>query len=165
MSGSKSRKGSGASSSSKQPRDVVYFTDRCLGLHLVPNALRAAGVRVEVQADHFAEDTPDSVWIEEVGHRGWIILSKDKHLRHNQIELVALLQSKTHSFLLTSGNLTGALMAQALVAALPTIQSIVNKFSPPFVGTVSAAGRVAVYLTSSDLIARVAAAPRKHPHE
>src|SRR5262245_33850140 len=101
--GWKSRKRSDASYHSKQPRDLVFFTDKNLGLATVPNALRAVGEKVELKTDHFDQDAPDTEWVPKVGARGWIILSADKELKHNLIEIVALLKSGTHSFILTSG--------------------------------------------------------------
>jgi hypothetical protein len=58
--------------------------------------LRAVGERVELKTDHFGQDTEDSEWLAKVGSWGWIVLSKDKHLKHNHIEIVALLKSGTY---------------------------------------------------------------------
>jgi hypothetical protein len=138
---------------------LVFFIDKCLGLHVVPDALRARGERVELLTDHFAQDAPDQDWLSEVGRRGWIILSKDKILRHNNLEIVELLRSGTHSFILTSGNSTAQENAAALVAALPTMKRMVGKFTPPFVGTVSKLGGVKVHWTFDKLIGRVTTLP------
>jgi hypothetical protein len=52
----------------------VYFTDRDLGKRF-PEILKTGGLTVERHADHFAHDTPDEVWLEAVGKRGWIALT------------------------------------------------------------------------------------------
>ena len=153
--GSKSKKGSGASYDSKQPHDLVFFTDKCLGLNLDPNALRDAGVHVERKTDHFEQDTPDQIWLEEVGKKQWIVLSKDKNLTHNHIEIVALLRSNTHSFLLTSGSFTGPEMANAFVTAIPQMIGIVLKIPAPVVCTVSKGGNVRVRETYEALAQRI----------
>jgi predicted nuclease of predicted toxin-antitoxin system len=153
--GTKSRKRSDASSHSKQPRDLVFFVDKCLGLKTVPDALRAIGENVELKTDHFDQDADDATWVTEVGARGWIILSADKNLRHNHIEIVALLKSNTHSFLLTSGNYSGREMAHAFVAAMPQIKGIISTIAPPAICTVSKAGNVRVAYTHHRLIDRV----------
>src|SRR5690348_7425758 len=111
--GWKSRKRSDASYPSEQPRDLVFFTDKMLGLYTVPNALRAAGEKVECKTDHYDQETEDAIWVPEVGAKGWIILSADKGLKHNLIEIVALLKSNTHSFLFTSADFSGPEMAKA----------------------------------------------------
>lgn len=134
--------------------------DKCLGTRVVPNALRAAGVNVEVKTDHFAPDTKDSDWLPEVGRRGWIILSKDKQLRHNYLEIVSLLQSGTAAFLLTSGNFTGEEMAEAFVRALPDIKRMLVKFSPPFIATVTKGGKSHMKYTFDGLIRKVGSSRR-----
>ena len=53
----KSKKRSAASS--KRPESFVFFLDRCLGRHVVADALKAAGAEVKVHADFFLEDAPD----------------------------------------------------------------------------------------------------------
>jgi hypothetical protein len=122
---------------------------------MVPEALRAIGEKVELKTDHFDEDTADATWVTEVGARGWIILSADRQLRHNHIEIVALLKSNTHSFLLTSGNLTGREMAHAFVTAMPDIKGVISTIPPPAVCIVSKPGRVRVAYTHDGLIERV----------
>jgi hypothetical protein len=153
--GSKSKRRSGANSTSKKPHELTFFVDKCLGTRVVPNALRARGVDVEVKTDHFAPDTKDTDWLLEVGKRGWVILSKDKHLRHNYLEIVSLLESGTASFLLTSGNFTGEEMANAFVKALPDIKRMLRKFSAPFVASVTKAGKAHMQYTFDGLIKKV----------
>lgn len=92
------------------------------------------------------------MWVPDVGARGWIILTADKNIRHNLIELIALLKSGTHSFILTSGNLTGEEMAKAFIAAMPQIKGIVATISAPAVCTVSKSGGVRVAHTHHELM-------------
>jgi hypothetical protein len=117
----------------------------------VADAIRAAGYRVEVMDDYFPPEAEDSVWLPEVGRRGWIVLSKDASLRHNHLEVLALLRANAHAFLLASGNLTGAEMAAAFVGAIGQIARIVAKLKPPVIATVSKHGRVRVRFTYASL--------------
>lgn len=119
---------------------------------MVPDALRAIGVTVERKTDHFDQDTPDSVWLREVGKRRWIILSKDKSLTHNHIEIVELLKANTHSFLLTSGNFTAAEMANAFISAMREMQGIVHSTPAPVVASVSKSGNVRIRYTYDQLV-------------
>ena len=135
--------------------EPTFFIDKCLGTRVVPDALRASGVSVEVKTDHFAPDTRDIDWLPVVGERGWVILSKDKQLHHNYLEIVHLLRSGTASFILTSGNYSGQEMADAFVRALPDIMRMLAKFSPPFVATVSKRGTVRIRYTFDGLIKKV----------
>jgi len=106
--------------------------------------------------DHFAADTEDTQWVLEVGKRGWIILSKDRHLRSNPLEQIALLKSNTHSFLLTTADLSGPDMAKAFITALPDMLRMIEKFPPPFVATVTPSGVVNVFFTHDQLIKVIA---------
>jgi hypothetical protein len=117
-----------------------------LGHKIVAEALRAEGAHVECHTDHFAEDAPDDEWLPEVGKRGWIVLSKDKHLKSNPLEVIALLRANTFSFLLTSGSLTGSEMGRAFVAAMPDMLGIIATSNAPLVASVGRSGAVrAVY--------------------
>lgn len=106
--------------------------------------------------DHFAHDTEDVHWLPAVGDRGWVILSKDKHLRHNHLEIVALLRSGAPAFLLTSGNYTGAEMAEVFTTAMPTMLRMLKKFTPPFIASVTRSGNVKLVYTFDGIIRKVA---------
>lgn len=93
----------------------------------MPDALRAAGVAVEVHRDHFKPDSPDTEWLPEVGRRGWIVLTKDHEIRRNPLERDALLAAGTKTFVLTSGQLSGTEMAEILVKQLPKIERLARK--------------------------------------
>lgn len=98
---------------------LTFFVDRSLGAHDVPDALRAAGARVEVHDAHFAPDTPDTRWLIEVGARDWVVLTKDSRIRRHPLELQALLAANIAAFMVTATDLTGADMGRLLAAAIP----------------------------------------------
>lgn len=64
------------------PDRPTLFVDRSLGKGVV-NALRDAGARVEFHDDHFSQDAEDVEWIPKVSENGWVILTKDKHIRRS----------------------------------------------------------------------------------
>ncbi len=119
--GSKSKTPSDPNSSSKQLRPATFFLDRALGRKKVAAALREIGVNVEVHEDHYAPDARDQDWLEDVGKKGWVVLTKDRHIRYRVLEKEALMKARVAVFVLTSGNLTGEEMAQAFVTAMPQI--------------------------------------------
>ncbi len=67
----------------------VFFIDWCLG-KTVANALVKAGALIEHHGNHFNQDTPDIEWLTEVGDRGWVVLTKDKAIGNNALELKAI---------------------------------------------------------------------------
>jgi hypothetical protein len=112
---------------------VIYWVDRCLGTNIVPSALRAIGVQVQTYDSLYPNDTrvPDHVWIPEVAQRGWVILTKDKRIRHAREEIDALRSAGARYVCLSSAQLTGSEQAECLVRHWKTIDSVViNKPAP-----------------------------------
>ena len=99
----------------KPPEPFTWLVDRSLGRKIVVD-LRAAGFQVEEHSTHFADDAPDAEWLAEAGRRGWAVLTKDKAVRRNALELAAILAGGVACFSLGHGNLKADQMAQAFVA-------------------------------------------------
>lgn len=93
-----------------------FFLDRSLGRKAVPEALRADGWDVITLAEHYGmpadEQVADTDWIKEAATRGWLVLMKDKRIRHRQVEIAAVVQHKARCFVITRGDLCSADMAQ-----------------------------------------------------
>ncbi len=131
---------------SRQPPDgLVYFIDRSLGKHLIVDALRAAGARVEVHDDHLARDAPDEEWIALVGERGWIAVTKDKNIRYRANEIAAIKLHRARVLVLRAKNATGGDMADLLVGAQRRIERFVASSSVPFVAGIDRSGRIKAY--------------------
>ena len=140
----KSRKRSGASSKSKPLKPPVFFLDRNLGKKEIAAALRQANIEVQVHDDHFPPDARDEDWLSEVGRRGWIVLTKDARIRYRTSELAALVRARVSAFVLTSGNLCGAEMAEIFIKALPTMCRFAARYSPPFIAKITKNGSVSM---------------------
>lgn len=76
--------------------------------------------------------------------KGWVILTKDKRIRRNELEKKTLESTGAAAFILTAGEITGQEMATAFVAALPKIRQLVGKYTRPLICTVRADGTVTV---------------------
>ena len=120
----------------------MLFRSHCLGTSIVASALRAEGSKVEILRDHFPQNTPDEVWLSSVGDRGWVVLTKDKRIRHREVEREALLRSGVAAFVLTAGEISEHDIASAFLAAYPRMRRICRDVSKPFIATVSARGAV-----------------------
>jgi hypothetical protein len=80
--------------SSPQPKPT-FFTDRCLGNYDLPATLRGAGMQLQTHKEAgYAHDTPDVVWIPEVAAAGMVILTKDKDIRRDRLELLVTIEAK-----------------------------------------------------------------------
>lgn len=134
----KSKKPSGAKQ--REPL-LTFFVDECLGRHGVAEALVAAGVSVELHHRHFRSGTPDAEWLPVVGSRGWVILTKDRHIRRRPLELKAILASGARAFVLTAADLQGPAQAALLCHALPRIRRLCRQ-PGPFIATITRTGIV-----------------------
>jgi predicted nuclease of predicted toxin-antitoxin system len=149
LSGSKSKKRSGASSRSKPPEVPVFFLDRSLGKKRIATALRQAGAIVHVHDDHFPQDAKDETWLTYVGQQGWIVLTKDHRIRYRNLERTALLNAGVGAFILTAGDLSGEEMANVFVNALPAISKFLAKHDRPFIARVTKSGSVTIMLENN----------------
>lgn len=128
--------------SKSRPEELTYFIDRSLGKEPLASSLRALGWRVELHDDHFSQDAPDTLWLDEVGRLGWVVLSKDKHIRYRPLEREMFLESQCRVFVLTGSALNSRQIAEAFVRAAPKIERMVRLLPPPFLAHVSTRGKV-----------------------
>jgi len=104
--------------------------------------LRAHGFTVAIHRDHFPVDALDADFLPQVGRRGWVFLTKDKMIFHRQLELAALWKAKVRAFILRSGNLTAAEMADAFSKAIPAMDRLLQSRKGPFIARVTRTGAV-----------------------
>jgi predicted nuclease of predicted toxin-antitoxin system len=135
---SRSKRRSGTSA---QP-DLPLFLDRALDSDLIYEALAAAGAIVFRHRNCFADNAIDPDWLPVVGHQGWVVLTKDEAMQHNEIEKIAITNSRVRVFILVRGNLSGAEMASVFVKALPAMSRIIQSQEPPFIARVYKDGKV-----------------------
>jgi predicted nuclease of predicted toxin-antitoxin system len=117
---------------------------------VVADALRQAGVDVEVHDDHFRRDAEDEEWLREVGRRGWVVLTRDRRIRYRSHERAALIQAGVRAFVLVAGNLSGREMAAVFVKALPAMRRFMVRHPPPFIAKVTRSGAVSLLVGTED---------------
>ncbi len=140
----KSKKRS-AASSRRPPSDVRFYLDRNLGKHVIAEALRAAGIAVEVHDDHLAPNAPDEEWIALVGRKHWLAITKDKNIRYRAAEFEAVKDHKAKVLVVRAKNSTGQDIADILIKANTRIQRFAHKHPAPFVAGIDRSGRVSLY--------------------
>jgi predicted nuclease of predicted toxin-antitoxin system len=129
-------------SAAKPPDGTVFFIDRSLGVEPIRTELINSGLVVKIHDDHFARDEEDRVWLQIVGARGWVVLTKDQRLRYRPLEIGALRASSARVFVLTAGNLRGSEIAAVFLAALPRIFRLLYSHAGPFIARVTQSGQV-----------------------
>jgi PIN like domain len=106
--------------------------------------LNNASIRFERHGAHFEAGVPDVKWLPEIGRLGWALLTCDRRLRYNELEIAKIIEYRIKAFFFTSGNLSGLMMAEILSIALPKMKRLSKKVQPPFIATLSESGNVAV---------------------
>ena len=136
----------GASLSSKQLEDFIFFLDRSLGKLIVAETLKQAGALIEGHDDHFAPDAKDEHWLREVGQRNWIVLTKDRRIRYRTAECSVLLENGVRAFVLTGKDLTGPEMGTIFASALPKMLELASEEEGSFIARITRSGKVDVIL-------------------
>jgi hypothetical protein len=129
------------------PEDFVLYLDENLhNCKPILDALTQHGVKHERHGQHFDPGTEDSVWLPFVGKQGWILITKDKRIRFNELEKAAVLRHHVREFYFSSGNYSGVEMAEILVAALRDMIRICRRYDPPFIASIAKSGAVSLRL-------------------
>ena len=111
----------------------VLFLDRAIDGNRLAEALRAVGADIRRHRDEFRDDEADTVWLPEVGRRGWFVLTRDARIRYNPLEIQALKAAQVGAFVFVPKNLTGEEMAVLIAEALPQMQRAALKTQRPFI--------------------------------
>lgn len=114
----------------------VFFLDRNLGKHIIPDRLRSEGMQVEVHDDHLPPDAPDEDWIALVGRMGWVALTKDKNIRYRMAEIESIRKHSARIMVIRSTNATGPEIAEIIVKGRRRIARFVEKTPAPFVAAI-----------------------------
>lgn len=112
----------------------TFFTDRNLG-KTFPEALRTAGIPVEIHDDHFAQDTADERWIAKVSARRWVVITKDSRIRYKPNELATVVAAKARMLVLV-GDAKHADLADNFVRTMPKILRFLAKRRGPMIAKV-----------------------------
>lgn len=112
---------------------LEFYVDRCLGMVIVPQALRNAGLVVHTERDVFGEvleGVPDEQWLRRAGEEQWVVLTKDDRIRYRQAELAVLASHRVRAFVLPGGNMSAAEQADRLIRNIDRIRRVCRKDGP-----------------------------------
>lgn len=123
---------------------ILYLDENLDNCQPIIDVLAASGVQFRRHRDFHPRGTLDEIWLPFVAERAWVVLTKDKRNRYNELERDAVRRHRVREFYFGSGNFTGAEMAQALEKAIPEMKRISRTFTPPVVGSITRSGVVTV---------------------
>lgn len=134
---------SDANKKSKQHKEWIYFVDRSLPKVSLIQALRQRGCKVKHHDELFSAQTKDIDWLQEAGKNGWIVLSHDRNIGRNPLEINQLRLSKVMAFMPSSkGSLTGKEITEIIVNAISCIEQFAKNNNPPFIAKIYRDGSI-----------------------
>lgn len=71
-----------------------------------------------------------------------MLLTKDKRIRFNDLERIAIRRNRVREFYFASGNYSGAEMAATLAAALRNMVRLYRAEESPFIASITKDGKV-----------------------
>jgi predicted nuclease of predicted toxin-antitoxin system len=93
--------------------------------------------------DAFPADTPDAVWLARAGRDGWLVVTRDKRIRHRPAERQALREAGAGCFVLTARrNLSRDELYALLERMLERMVQLADTTPRPFLYGVDRAGRI-----------------------
>jgi predicted nuclease of predicted toxin-antitoxin system len=134
---------------------ITFFIDRCLGSKKVADALRNAGLTVEIHDAHFAPDALDVDWLPQVGARQWVVLTKDANISRRTSEKIAVTLAGIKLFILASQNLASSEMINILLQAIEPMKNLVCNHPAPFIAKIYRDHRVEMWQSCEELMSEL----------
>jgi len=72
----------------------------------------------------------DIEYLPAIGQRGWILVTKDQHIRRNRLEIDAILNSGVRAFVLTGAELRAEEQGQLILSVMRKIYRICTQRGP-----------------------------------
>lgn len=107
---------------------------------MLGEALDEIGAPYIAHHQQFAPAAPDEEWLEVAGREGWIVLTRDKHIRRRHAELEAFQTHEVTVFVLAAGNASAAETAELITRLYGKIQRLAVQAKPPIMYSVTRSG-------------------------
>jgi hypothetical protein len=123
------------------PHKPTLFIDRNSGGRTFRNRIEDYGIVVALHDDHFGVTTDDTEWLNEVGKRGWIMITGDTMISRSPLFLLKLRQSAARVFILNG--LNGASpegKAQCIISSYERIIKICQTHDAPLLWRINKDG-------------------------
>lgn len=124
--------------------DLRFFSDRSLGDHGVPEALRAAGWTVVSMRERYgsvtAQQLADIDWIRDATAEGEVLLTGDKAIAKRPLEARAVVVASARVFALGNSSLTGPQKAQRFLDHERAVFRRAERDAGPYVVSVGGGG-------------------------
>jgi hypothetical protein len=128
-----------------QREPFVLFLDETLyNCRPIHEALDSMEIKFIPHGDRFSPGVIDTVWLPIAGEERWAVLTADKRIRFNELEIAQVIDHGVRQFVFSSGQLSGAKMGEILETAMPRMQEIFYAREAPFIACILRSGQVEV---------------------
>jgi hypothetical protein len=115
---------------------VEFFVDRNLGTRIFPGVLREAGLILHLHQDYFPQQEKDHVWIAKPAAEGWPIISPDKRISRDFVEVDAVMEAGAAMFCLSGGHYPAEVQAVNFLRCLPQVLHTLESTPRPFIAKI-----------------------------
>ena len=117
----------------------MIFIDRSIPRDIA-TALSSVRDDVEWLEPTFADDTPDEVWLAEVGQRGWLVVTRDKQIRRRRAERQSIVDNDVGCFILGGKRTLDRWgLLKLVVGTLDEMEQRFDEVPRPFIFTIDSA--------------------------
>jgi predicted nuclease of predicted toxin-antitoxin system len=109
-----------------------FFVDRNLGKRF-GQQLRDSGVDVVLLDELFPQNVSDVAWIQTVGERGWVALTRDSAIGRNVLELMAVAAANLRLIVIVGGQAKTDMLADNFINTQARITRFCRHEPAPFV--------------------------------
>ncbi len=119
----------------------MIFIDRSIPRYSAEEFRRISGAPVIYLDERFPRATPDREWLEEAGKEGWLVISRDKRIRHRPGEIAAIKANRVGCFILGQRKTpTREEYVRVLADSIDEMQALFAETPRPFIFVLNAAG-------------------------
>ena len=119
----------------KRLRSSVFYLDESIYSKILLEKLRLRGVTVEHAGGAVPFGASDETWLSKCGDNGWIVLARDKRIRHRRLELDSLTSHGVAAFVFICGQATAAETADIVDSLLQKFVNMAVSEPKPFMYT------------------------------
>ena len=131
-----------ASNNAAAPDARTLFIDISAWSYRLRDALTELEAPYIALSEKFPQNTPDTVWLKEAGIQGWVVLTRDQHIRRHPNELQAFRENGVIAFVLTAGDASAVDTAELVKQLYPKMMRKARASKPPAMFAVTLAGAI-----------------------
>jgi predicted nuclease of predicted toxin-antitoxin system len=118
----------------------VIFVDASVP-RTVADAIKRVRPDARWKLDLFPHDTKDEVWLEAAGKQGWLVVTRDKHVRTRPGERRAIEEHGVGCFILGyKQDLKKEEVTEIVLGALEHMEELFERTERPFIYTITKSG-------------------------